>query len=677
MASIGARALQYLDSVQAGAGQIFSYLVLAVYYIFFVVAKPIDMLLTALAKVQGGAEVKGVALVDLSWVFKLLFALVGFLYVFSVDSKDSVISQDGPEKFGLHVLLARGTIFFSALVSGFIGFSDILVKMSSRLSFIKINLPDFESQFSEYTTAFIHGATSLTIIASAFLWEEELSLEKQVDGATTTNPAKRNATSVTYLSLIIAAAYVLKLWQELRHGAQQQSIGDDKEMLGQPRDLAEKYMFKHARGPAITISVALLLYMLSNLPADSYWYDDLWGTPAYVLLVAYIFAVAMERVAVKSGQEWVYGGAHGLVLIGGILQALLFFTGTLVGNHLTQDSIVFAIGVVVLDAMRVGYGQEFPFPANVALQSDKAAIVYRLSQGLFGILAYTLITVAPEEIVPKLNETTNVTTLHKTTAIASPVLYGVGLSSALVKILSLLFLTKTLFKNGTENYYREIASTGLLVCSAYLWDHPLDANLSPGWAYTFFALAILARFADSAIHHILAKGYDLKSYVSWFKEDQGEGIDSPTSDNPRTWLVLLALSTSLGFTSMVLHEKMDHIRTDNFTLAPSPLVEIDGPQNETLSSGIITATFFIALHVAVVLAGLISEAIPNVSYAALSRSKLVRTAVSTVVISSLSVAAGALTIGETALLKSDSPEARLVIALISYIVADTVGRELL
>jgi len=66
----------------------------------------------------------------------------------------------------------------------------------------------------------------------------------------------------------------------------------------------------------------------------------------------------------------------------------------------------------------------------------------------------------------------------------------------------------------------------------------------------------------------------------------------------------------------------------------------------------------------------------EISYLALSRSKLVRTAVSTVVISSLSVAAGALSIGEEALLSSDSSEARLVIALISYIVADTVGREL-
>jgi len=84
-----------------------------------------------------------------------------------------------------------------------------------------------------------------------------------------------------------------------------------------------------------------------------------------------------------------------------------------------------------------------------------------------------------------------------------------------------------------------------------------------------------------------------------------------------------------------------------------------------------------AVHVAVVLAGLVSEIIDGAQILALSRSKFVRTAVSTVVLSSLAVAGGALTIGDAALLKSDSSEARLVMALVSYVVADTVGRELL
>ena len=149
MVSVRAQAFQFLDTIQSGAGKTFSYIIRAVYYVFFLIAKPIDWLLTALAKVQGGSEVSGVSILALSPVFKLIFAFIGFLYVFSIDSKDSVISQSTDEKFGLHVLLARGTIFFSALVSGFIGLCDLLVRMASRVKFSTgLEFPNFEGKFS-------------------------------------------------------------------------------------------------------------------------------------------------------------------------------------------------------------------------------------------------------------------------------------------------------------------------------------------------------------------------------------------------------------------------------------------------------------------------------------------------------------------------------------------------
>jgi hypothetical protein len=139
--------------------------------------------------------------------------------------------------------------------------------------------------------------------------------------------------------------------------------------------------------------------------------------------------------------------------------------------------------------------------------------------------------------------------------------------------------------------------------------------------------------------------------------------------------VLLALITSLAFGSQVFELEKQQIRLDNFTNPQNQT--IDGPTNEELSSAMFTAVTFIAVHVVVVFAGLVSEVFTGAQILALSRSKFIRTAVSTVVLSSLAVAGGALTIGDTALLKSDSSEARLVMALVSYVVADTVGRELL
>jgi hypothetical protein len=681
----------YKETLDRGVGaiqnvlmQIYTTLAIGIHSFLMLFSKPLDMTLSGLAKAEAAEDQSGSSLMDLSPLFKITFAVFGFLFVFGTDATDTVIKQSSPEWFGLHVLLARATIFFSSLIAAFIGMSDILVKLTSKSTGNLLGLPNFGGRFSAYSSAFVHGTTSLTIIAAVFLWQEEVDLPKQWANATTPDPAKKNTTSIAYLVLVIIAAYVLKLWQELRHGAQQEAIQKDSTMIGESRDLKALYKFKHARGPAITISVALLMFMLSNLPDNTYWFDDLWTTPAYLFLAIYILVVAMERASVGAGQEWVFGGSHGIVITGGVCAALLFFTGTLVGEQMTQDSIVFALGVVVLDGMRVGYGQQTAEGvdySNTSAMGDKTAVMYRFFQGAFGIFAFTLVTVAPGEIVDITNSTTGaVIGTQQTGKVTAPVLYGIGLASALVNVMSMLYLSKKMFKHSTENYYRDIASTGLLIASAYLWEHPLDETMNPGWGYAFFVFAILSRFADSLMEYVVSSGYDFKGWVSWYSAEADQyafagSIDSPTSDNPRTWFVLLALITSLAFGSQVFELEKQQIRLDNFTNPQNQT--IDGPTNEELSSAMFTAVTFIAVHVVVVFAGLVSEVFTGAQILALSRSKFIRTAVSTVVLSSLAVAGGALTIGDTALLKSDSSEARLVMALVSYVVADTVGRELL
>jgi hypothetical protein len=90
----------------------------------------------------------------------------------------------------------------------------------------------------------------------------------------------------------------------------------------------------------------------------------------------------------------------------------------------------------------------------------------------------------------------------------------------------------------------------------------------------------------------------------------------------------------------------------------------------------IVAVTFIAVHVAVVIVGLVSE-IPGAEVAsigALSRSKFVRFAVTTTVLCSLAVAGEIVSAVETT---SDGVFGHLVSALVSYIFADVVGRELL
>merc|ERR1711871_1563558 len=227
------------------------------------------------------------------------------------------------------------------------------------------------------------------------------------------------------------------------------------------------------------------------------------------------------------------------------------------------------------------------------------------------------------------------------------------------------YVGKDLFKTSTEHHFRQLASTGLLLSAAYLWEHPLDDSASSTAAQLFFAIGILCRFLDSILDFLMS-GKDALKYISW--DLGGEGVDSPTSDNPRTWLTLLSLVVSLVFASMTMHEKFDHIKLKDGKAA-----------DKELSDSMIVAVTFISVHVAVVLLGLISE-IPGAKMAslgALSRSKFVRFAVTTTVLSSLAVAAGAIGFEGSGVLSSEAVQMDIVSALVAYLFADVVGRELL
>ena len=74
-----------------------------------------------------------VSLVDLSWVFKLVFRVFGFLFVFSTDSTDTVIDQSAPNGSDCTCFLRVRLSSSPRSMAAFIGVSDILVKVSSRM----------------------------------------------------------------------------------------------------------------------------------------------------------------------------------------------------------------------------------------------------------------------------------------------------------------------------------------------------------------------------------------------------------------------------------------------------------------------------------------------------------------------------------------------------------------
>ena len=171
-------------------------------------------------------------------------------------------------------------------------------------------------------------------------------------------------------------------------------------------------------------------------------------------------------------------------------------------------------------------------------------------------------------------------------------------------------------------------------------------------------------------------GKDALSYITWDKN--GEGVESPTSDNPRTWLTLLGLMASLVFASLVMGDQIENIKLgSNVTDESGAVTDESRPLQKELSDSMIVAVTFIAVHLAVVIVGLVSE-IPgaeSASLGALSRSKFVRFAVTTTVLCSLVVAMGAIVDDDST--SSDGVTGHLVSALVAYLFTDVVGRGLL
>jgi hypothetical protein len=371
-------------------------------------------------------------------------------------------------------------------------------------------------------------------------------------------------------------------------------------------------------------------------------------------LSVYILVVSLERIAGKS--EWVIGGAGGLVVTGVVSFWNLIAAGMALAEDKNYQSVVVALGSIFLDAMRVGYGQPVPEKAVV---SDVRKVFLRLLQALAGVVAFTMLQEAQ-------------TGEHYA---VSPLLIGVAMASALVKIVSVTYIGKDMFKTSTEHHFRELASTGLLLSSAYLWSHPLDDTDSSTIAELFFAIGILCRFLDSVLDFLMS-GKEAVKYISWDKEDEDKGVESPTSDNPRTWLTLLSLVASLVFASMVMHDKFDHIQLHGGNVTVDGVVT-ERPLDKELSDSMIVAITFISVHVGVVLIGIVSDVYPVAGIAALSRSKFIRFAVTTIVLSSLAVAAGAIGFEGDGVFSTDAVQTDIISALVAYLFADVVGRELL
>lgn len=583
-------------------------------------------------------------------------------YLYSEDFSDS-LDYGATNDFAIYVMTGRSVLFILSIVLGLMGVSVIIASAFQTKVRSALGLDDdvdFSVLFLKYASNFVHTSLSLLMLTVGFLYTEEEDRQEGAEGK--------------FLILWIAGG--LAVWYKFALdiiGTRNTSAGDQK----------------HAKTPAIVVAISTLLYVIATGNNPDIIERIFNKGAAVVLLLAYIVVALLDKSQSllqkesnfdfdkKVSGEWTnFFGFFDLPtsVMALVSYPLVIYSGIYVGIEKTKESVVLALAVIVIDSMRIGRMENVTmidsFTAEgqkpVKVWTDTSAALYRIVNGIVGIFAFSMIVVvtASDEAVS-----------------VEPLLYSVALVSALIKIMSVFFGNKDMRMPSAEHNFRSLSSVGLLVVSAYLWAGGtwFTEDIDKGWSITFFILALFVRFLDAVSTSAFVFLKQPASLTSWimpfawgsYNDDTAarDSVHKPTYDNPRVWLVLLSLCASLAFQLDITQSEW----SKDVAGGTSTTIKFADSGDELTSHA--WAAFGLTItHIVVVICSMV----PVLSRAALSRMPAVRFIVSTAVLSCIVVVAGQLRFGSTeALHTPDSPEQKVISALISYIVADALGDGLL
>ena len=342
-------------------------------------------------------------------------AVVLFSYI--TEAKD--VDQAG-SYFAINLFTGRAVFLYCGVVLFFLGAAQMSARFGEK-SQIGDDMP-FSEKYKAYTSSLKHGVVSLLILTTLLLW----SLDS-ADGKITWKDSDSSSSVGEFLLVIFICSLVSRWFSELQHGIVSRETSKD----ALTEDLKPEYQFKHARGPALLVATGLFLYMRVHSTVDDAW---TWLTDATLalLLAIYIIVVALERMQ-KANTELVIGENSGFVVTGVITTLMLIFAGRDLASKRSQEAVFIALGVIMLDAMRVGYGMLKPVEAQI---QGGQAVVFRLLQILVGVIAFVYINRTDAD-------------QH---AASTSILFGVALAAALTKILGISYISKDMFKDGSENF---------------------------------------------------------------------------------------------------------------------------------------------------------------------------------------------------------------------------------
>lgn len=596
-------------------------------------------------------------------ILSVAITVLALMYLYPIDYDD--IQFDGQEYFAVSALGARNAIFVSSIVISTSVIASLAVGMFAKKDIYK-------SAEELYNSNYLHTTLSVFIVAGWFLW---LNLSDSENAGAT---EQDKAIPGIWLLIATITAYVLKLFLDMKFG---KKVEDYDAVFGAAKKFnpeVEDKRFQTSRQMGSMISIMLTIYFLVAFAAEIDFSNMDWeSTGSSMMLLVFLFAytlvISVEAKAVSEGEEqlsevqkgWINSG---VTISQVLLYVIFFFVGGFIATHTQKEGIFVALMVLYLEGLQIGIGQ-----LGSEVKSGAITFAYRFIQFFLGILAIVAITPTTSESSAKIATADTANATGHLEAL-STVLWGVGLASGVIKVFQASFMDELRSPSPAQTF-RKFSSTGLLIASSALWvggaGFTAPSTLSTTFSTGLFVLALLNRLLDSFVDSSmddgglsgglmeLAKDYVFGGWLEESKSEEATGLESPTIDNVRSWMVLASLGTSLG---LLLQWSDSHPKGFEYGHAALALV-------------------LIIVHLVVVAVALLDGVFSNkvTKIVSASRSSAVRFAVSTTVICSLIVVAsdsGNL-VSAGHLKTGDHVENWIIGSLVAYLFADAVGAEFL
>ena len=469
-------------------------------------------------------------------VLYLVLAVFGIIFANQIHVN---IANQGSNFITLKATVVRsGALVFSISILA-LAVSNILVHVFKQDDFVWKELVDampFDGKYGNYISSYRRHCTTLLFVASLMSFSEDFYELHW------------------FLAIVVLVlSGVLRLENEYRYGLTGMKTKESTN-LGTIFDIdAEKISLL----PAFALSGFLLIYNMAN--GNDFTLDQ-WTFGANVVLIVILGLCVYDFWFIKTTQERRVDGtgkkhSSWVVLFLASISLIIFGTWSLLEQK-NETSVVALLVILAIDTVRIGYGETTN--GEQTINNKYLSLGFRFTHTVVGVIAFALLYYG-------VNEQDSFGDLEKL-PVSPKLMRDVALASAALKIFGLFFSFSVskqdkiklvpISTNSSENTIRQLSTIGLLISSSFLWASQKQLDASSGTHWVLLSLGLAARFVDAIQDTFrIEGGFSLKNYV-WDSriDNSGDALEKGSYDNPRSWLVISAITLSLGLISHAYNE---------------------------------------------------------------------------------------------------------------------------